>query len=123
MGKNAHAPDRNILFGLDSRRGFTTSKAMTDSQKLLSDYAETGSESAFQELVTRYINFVYATALRLVDGDTQLAERQPDRVYQPGPARPAPFPEGHAGRMAASANVSFGNQSRPRRTAPPLSRK
>jgi len=47
---------------------------MTESQQLLADYAKNGSEAAFRELVARYINFVYSTALRLVGGDTQLAE-------------------------------------------------
>src|SRR6202034_3077851 len=47
---------------------------MTESQQLLADYAKNGSEAAFRELVARYINFVYSTALRLVGGDAQLAE-------------------------------------------------
>ena len=41
---------------------------------MLAEYAQTGSESAFRELVSRYLNFVYSTALRLVDGDAHLAE-------------------------------------------------
>jgi len=56
-------------------------KKMTDSQRLLTEYAERGSESAFRELVTRYINLVYAAALRLVDGDTQLAEDVTQMVF------------------------------------------
>lgn len=47
---------------------------MNDSHKLLADYAEHGSESAFTELVQRYLNFVYSTALRLTDGQRHLAE-------------------------------------------------
>src|SRR5690242_13842288 len=47
---------------------------MTDCQRLLADYAENGSESAFRELVSRYLNLVYSVAVRLVDGDTHLAE-------------------------------------------------
>jgi RNA polymerase sigma factor (sigma-70 family) len=47
---------------------------MTESRELLAQYVNTGSEAAFGELVTRYINLVYSTALRLVGGDTQLAE-------------------------------------------------
>jgi RNA polymerase sigma factor (sigma-70 family) len=54
---------------------------MTDSQRLLTEYAKQGSESAFRELVTRYINLVYAAALRLVDGDTQLAEDVTQMVF------------------------------------------
>ncbi len=47
---------------------------MTDSKTLLAEYAGTGSENAFRELVTRYFGLVYAAALRLVGGDTHLAE-------------------------------------------------
>ncbi len=47
---------------------------MTEPQKLLADYAERGSEAAFRELVTRYINLVYSTALRLVNTDQHRAE-------------------------------------------------
>src|ERR1035437_1847701 len=47
---------------------------MTDSQTLLSLYARTGSESAFRELVSRYIDLVYSTAVRLVGGDAQSAQ-------------------------------------------------
>jgi len=54
---------------------------MTDSQKLLAEYVNDGSESAFRELVTRYINLVYSTALRLVGGDTQLAEDVTQTVF------------------------------------------
>ena len=47
---------------------------MRNSRQLLADYATTRSEPAFRELVTRYIDLVYSTALRLVDGDAQRAE-------------------------------------------------
>ena len=42
---------------------------MTDSQKLLADYATHGSETAFRELVSRYLDLVFSTALRSVGGD------------------------------------------------------
>lgn len=54
---------------------------MTDNQRLLAEYARTGSESAFRELVSRYLNFVYSTALRLVGGDTHLAEDVAQTVF------------------------------------------
>jgi RNA polymerase sigma factor (sigma-70 family) len=54
---------------------------MTDSQRLLAEYAKNGSESAFRELVARYINLVYSTALRLVSGDSQLAEDVTQTVF------------------------------------------
>src|SRR5216110_1583778 len=47
---------------------------MTDSQKLLAEYVRTGSEAAFRDLVTRYVDLVYSTALRLVEGDAHRAE-------------------------------------------------
>ena len=39
---------------------------MTNSQTLLAEYARTGSEAAFRNLVKRYIGLVYSSALRLV---------------------------------------------------------
>lgn len=48
---------------------------------MLADYAESGSEEAFGELVTAYIGMVYGSALRLVDGDSQLAEDVAQRVF------------------------------------------
>src|ERR1043166_10060378 len=47
---------------------------MTETQALLAQFARDGSESAFRELVFRYINLVYSTALRLTGGDTHRAE-------------------------------------------------
>jgi len=47
---------------------------MTDSQILLADYVANGSEPAFRKLVGRYLDFVYSTALRLVEGDRALAD-------------------------------------------------
>lgn len=54
---------------------------MMDSQRLLAEYVKNGSESAFRELVSRYVNFVYSTALRLVDGDAHLAEDVAQTVF------------------------------------------
>jgi RNA polymerase sigma factor (sigma-70 family) len=70
-GNNLRFP-KDFLFGFGLRRGFTCE--MTESRELLAQYANNGSEAAFRELVTRYINFVYSTALRLVERNTQLAE-------------------------------------------------
>jgi hypothetical protein len=38
---------------------------MTDSQSLLAEYTRNSSDAAFRELVTRYADLVYSTALRL----------------------------------------------------------
>jgi len=54
---------------------------MTENQKLLAEYAQTGSEAAFRELVSRYLNFVYSTALRLVGGDSHLAKDVAQTVF------------------------------------------
>jgi len=54
---------------------------MTDSRQLLEEYARNGSEPAFRELVARYLNLVYSTALRLVGGDTQLAQDVTQTVF------------------------------------------
>ncbi len=54
---------------------------MTDSRQLIAEYASTGSEAAFRELVSRYLNLVNSTALRLVGGDTHLAEDVAQTVF------------------------------------------
>jgi RNA polymerase sigma factor (sigma-70 family) len=50
-------------------------------EQLLRDYVETGSESAFRELVDRYINLVYSTAYRRLGGDAHLAEDTVQTVF------------------------------------------
>lgn len=54
---------------------------MTDSRQLLSEYAQNGSETAFRELVGAYLDLVYSTAVRLVDGDTHRAEDVAQTVF------------------------------------------
>ena len=54
---------------------------MTESRTLLAEYARSGSEAAFRELVNRYIGLVYGAALRLVEGDTHLAEDVAQTVF------------------------------------------
>ena len=54
---------------------------MNESRKLLTDYADRGSEAAFRELVDRYVNMVYSTALRLVNGDSHLAQDISQTVF------------------------------------------
>src|SRR5882672_1871106 len=54
---------------------------MTDSGTLLADYAKNGSETAFRELVARYLTLVYATAMRAVGGDAVLAEEVAQTVF------------------------------------------
>jgi RNA polymerase sigma factor (sigma-70 family) len=54
---------------------------MTDQRTLLADYVNHGSEPAFRELVARYIDLVYSTAVRLVNGDTHRAEDVAQTVF------------------------------------------
>lgn len=54
---------------------------MTDTQNLLADYVQTGSDTAFRELVARYVDLVYATALRLVDRNAHQAEDVAQTVF------------------------------------------
>lgn len=54
---------------------------MTNTGQLLADYARGGSEPAFRELVERYLDLVYATAMRHVGGDTHLAEDVAQTVF------------------------------------------
>ncbi len=54
---------------------------MTDSQRLLADYVNNGSEAAFRELAARYLDLVYSTAVRLAGRDTHLAEDLAQTVF------------------------------------------
>src|ERR1017187_6043561 len=54
---------------------------MMDDEQLLHDYVRESSESAFGELVTRHIDFVYSTALRVVNGDSHLAQDVAQTVF------------------------------------------
>src|SRR6266853_134064 len=54
---------------------------MSGTQELLTEYANGGSERAFRELVSSYVNFVFSTALRIVGGDRPLAEGVTQAVF------------------------------------------
>lgn len=54
---------------------------MLDDGTLLQEYARTGSESAFAELVQRHLDLVYSTARRGVGGDEFLAKDVSQRVF------------------------------------------
>jgi hypothetical protein len=52
-----------------------------DDEQLLHAYARERSESAFGELVTRHIDLVYSSALRVVNDDSDLAQDVAQRVF------------------------------------------
>ena len=54
---------------------------MTDDEQLLRQFAEECSESAFGELVTRYIDLVYSAVLRALNGDVHLAQDVTQTVF------------------------------------------
>jgi len=54
---------------------------MIDSRQLFAEFVRNGSETAFRELVERYLSLVYSVALRLVNGDRHLAEDIAQTVF------------------------------------------
>ena len=54
---------------------------MTDSQRLLADFVNNTSEAAFRDLVGRYTDLVYSTAVRLANGDAHLAQDVTQTVF------------------------------------------
>jgi len=54
---------------------------MINDEQLLQQYAHEDSESAFGELVTRHIDFVHSAALRVVNGDSHLAQDVTQTVF------------------------------------------
>ncbi len=54
---------------------------MTEPSSLLREYVESGSEPAFRQLVTRYIDLVYSVALRRAAGDAHRAQDIAQTVF------------------------------------------
>ena len=62
-------------------RGCIYAKNMPDDRQLLERYIQSHSETAFGELVSRYVNLVYSTALRRTDYDPHLAQDVAQLVF------------------------------------------
>ncbi len=69
------------MFAFAFGRGFTGERMTKDSQQLLAEFVEHHSDAAFRELVTRYLDLVYSTALRILAGNTSLAEDISQAVF------------------------------------------
>lgn len=54
---------------------------MTDDAVLLADYVKSGSEHAFRMLVERHLPLVYSAALRMVNGESHLAQEIAQNVF------------------------------------------
>jgi RNA polymerase sigma factor (sigma-70 family) len=72
--------DYEIMSDIEVVRLFT-SKDMNDTHRLLQEYTENSSEAAFEELVARYIDLVYSTALRRMSGDVHRARDVVQTVF------------------------------------------
>jgi RNA polymerase sigma factor (sigma-70 family) len=75
------------------QRVFTSEQTMSESGKLLKEYASSRSEAAFRELVERYVNLVHSVALRLAGGDSHLAEDVTQIVFADLAAMAPKLPE------------------------------
>jgi DNA-directed RNA polymerase specialized sigma24 family protein len=56
-------------------------KAMNDDLQLVRRYAQTGSEEAFGEIVSRHVDLVYSVAFRLAGGDAHMAQDVVQTVF------------------------------------------
>ena len=69
------------LCGLSFGGCYLVKDDMSNDGTLLREYAEAKSESAFAEIVSRYLDLVYSTALRGVGGDRHLAKDVTQGVF------------------------------------------
>ncbi len=75
------AGEKDSLFGFKNGGCYQAETTMRDDAELLREYAETGSEEAFAELVRRHLGLVYQSALRQVGGDAHLAQDVAQSVF------------------------------------------
>jgi len=74
------APENHLSLSDFSVGGYLYSVSRQTDQQLLQDYSERRSEPAFTELVHRYVDLVYSTALRMAR-DAHLAEDVTQSVF------------------------------------------
>jgi DNA-directed RNA polymerase specialized sigma24 family protein len=67
---------------------------MMDDEQLLRAYSRERSESAFGQLVTRHIDFVYSAALQMVNGDSHLAQDVAQTVFIDLAGKAGSLPDG-----------------------------
>jgi len=67
---------------------------MMEDRQLLQQFKREGSETAFGELVRRHIDLVYSAALRVVNGDTHLAQDVTQTVFFDLARKPGNLPRG-----------------------------
>src|SRR5437870_13830471 len=67
---------------------------MLDDHQLLRRYANDGSEAAFAELVSRYVNLVYSAAFRRTGGDAHLAQDVAQLVFSDLARKARTLPDG-----------------------------
>ena len=76
---------RNLLFGFRGGRllmgEVNAATPDADCARLLREFAASGSEAAFTELVRRQVDLVYSTALRRLGGDAALAKDVAQTVF------------------------------------------
>ena len=97
-----------------------------DTESLLREYVDRGSETAFEELVCRHVNLVYSAAFRRCGGDAALAAESTQAVFtdlarKAGSLPPKVVLAGwlyrHAGFVAAALVRSEHRRRRRERTA------
>ena len=87
-------PRQRFLSDFAIQRVFTNEQEMSESRKLLKEYASSRSEPPFRELVERYVNLVHSAAVRLASGDTHLAEDVTQIVFADLAAMAPKLPQG-----------------------------
>jgi RNA polymerase sigma factor (sigma-70 family) len=73
----------HLFCRIQTARGFIQlmERMGTETEALLREFSQSGSETAFQKLVSRYINLVYSVACRRTGGDSHLAEDVAQTVF------------------------------------------